>query len=93
MMTSAWKGLETLTAWCDDMSISLRDRRVVATFVFNNVDEFHMWRDYNRESALVFSEQHDLLGVTTVQVDLLKFMEARFKYGMRKAPPDSESTV
>lgn len=36
-MTSAWKGLETLTAWSDDMRLSFdsKGRRVVCTFTFN----------------------------------------------------------
>ena len=94
-MTSAWKGLETLTAWSDGMRLSFdsKGRRVVCTFTFNNVDEFFMWKDYNRDSALVYSYSRDLLDVVRVQVDLVSFMQARFKYGMRKASPDSESTV
>lgn len=94
-MTSAWKGLETLTAWSDDMRLSFdsKGRRVVCTFTFNNVDEFFLWKDYNRDSALVYSYSRDLMDVVRVQVDLISFMQARFKYGMRAAPPNSQSEI
>lgn len=94
-MTSAWKGLETLTAWSDDMRLSFdfKGRRVVCTFTFNNLDEFFLWQDYNRESALVYTYSRDLLDVVRVQVDLIYFMQMRFKYGLRAAPKDSESEI
>ena len=43
------------------LSFDSKGRRVVCTFTFNNVDEFFMWKDYNRDSALVYSYSRDLL--------------------------------
>lgn len=75
------------------LSFDSKGRRVVCTFTFNNVDEFFLWQDYNRESALVYTYSRDLLDVVRVQVDLIYFMQMRFKYGMRAAPKDIESEI
>lgn len=75
------------------LSFDSKGRRVVCTFTFNNLDEFFLWQDYNRESALVYTYSRDLLDVVRVQVDLIYFMQMRFKYGLRAAPKDSQSEI
>lgn len=94
-MTSAWKALETLTAWCDDMRLLFLSerRRFVSVFTFLNADEFHMWQDYNRNSALSYTFTVDMMGRVAVTVDVVQFMEDRFRYGMRKAPSNSQSSL
>lgn len=94
-MTNAWRALETLTAWSDGMRLrlDLSRRRFYCEFSFNNRDEFQLWQDYNRDSALVYAYSADFSGVVTVIVDIGFFMDQRFKYGMRKAPADCESSL
>ena len=94
-MTSAWKALETLTAWSDDMRLlfSPERRRFVSVFTFLNAGEFHLWQDYNRNSALSYTFTVDMMGRVTVTVDVVKFMEDRFRYGMRATKKNSESEV
>ena len=97
-MTSAWKALETLTAWSDDMRLCFDSerRRFVSEYTFLSAEEFHLWRSYNSDTALVYSYSADLLGRVSVAVDIGYFLEQRFKsspYGMRKAQKNSESEV
>ena len=97
-MTSAWKALETLTAWSDDMRLRFDSerRRFVSEYTFLSAEEFHLWRSYNSNTALVYSYSADLLGRVSVSVDIGYFLEQRFKsslYGMRKAPQNSQSSL
>lgn len=90
-MTSAWVGLETLTAWCDDLRLSFesKGRRLICTFTFLNVDEFFLWKDYNKDSYLEYEYTRRLDGVVEVVLDLRYFIEQRFRYGLRTTPKDS----
>ena len=91
-MTSAWIGLETLTAWSDDMRLSFdsKDRRVLCIFTFINVDEFFLWKDYNKDSYLEFAYTRTFDGFVEVVLDLVYFIKQRKKYGLRTTPKDSE---
>lgn len=68
-------------------------RRFVSVFTFLNAGEFHMWQDYNRDSALSYTFTADMMGRVAVTVDVVQFMEDRFRYGMRKAPQNSQSSL
>ena len=68
-------------------------RRFVSVFTFLNADEFYLWQDYNRNSALAYTFTADMLGRVAVTVDVVKFMEDRFRYGMRATPPNSQSEI
>lgn len=91
-MTSAWIGLETLVAWSDDMRLAFdsKSRRVLCTFTFMNVDEFFLWKDYNKDSCLEYSYTRRLDGLVEVVLDLVYFIKQRQKYGLRTTPNDSE---
>ena len=91
-MTSAWIGLETLTAWSDDMRLSFdsKGRRVLCTFTFINIDEFFLWKDYNKDSYLEYSYTRRLDGLVEVVLDLVYFIEQRQKYGLRTSSKDCE---
>ena len=68
-------------------------RRFVSVFTFLNADEFHLWQDYNRDSALSYTFTADMMGRVAVTVDVVKFMQDRFRYGMRAPQKNSESKV
>lgn len=78
------------------LRFDLERRRFVSEYTFLSAEEFHLWRSYNSDTALVYSYSADLLGRVSVSVDIGYFLEQRFEsspYGMRKTQKNSESEV